>query len=268
MKSTATIHTINDAATHGLVMATDSSLPPEPVLDAVANAAYYRSDASDFPSGRHRDDGLIAFHRPGRESSGCEPMHSAAAATRAGIASQLIAAEARIVALEEALRKVSKLASHDPLTGACNRRGMNEVFGRESARAQRTCRPLALALVDLDDFKHVNDRYGHAVGDAALVFLTRAIGETLRPTDTCCRLGGEEFVVIMPDADHVAARQALLRLQTVLDEQPIADTSMTLAFSAGVVLSRRGESLEHVLGRADCAVYRAKADGKRRIVSG
>ncbi len=267
MKSTATIHTIKEAATPGIVMATDSSLPPESVLDEVANAAYYRSDVAEFPAGQRRDDGLIALHRPDNESIGCESVPSAAA-TRTGIASQLVAAEARIVALEAALRKVSKLASHDPLTGVCNRRGMNEVFSRESARAQRTCRPLALALVDLDDFKRVNDRYGHAVGDAALVFLTRAIGETLRPTDTCCRLGGEEFVVIMPDADHVAARQALLRLQAALDEKPIADTSLTLAFSAGVVLSRRGESLDHLLGRADCAVYRAKGEGKRRIVSG
>ena len=236
MKSTATMHTIKDAVSSGVVMATDSSFPAESGPDSVANADYYGPDLRGFFPG-------------------------------AGMASKLAAAEARIALLESALRKVNRLASHDPLTGAFNRRGMNEVFSREAARAQRTGLPLAVALVDLDDFKLVNDRYGHAVGDAALVYLTRAIGATLRPTDSCCRLGGEEFVVIMPGADQGAAQQALVRLQMVLDGRPIADTSLRLAFSAGVVLVRRGESLEQVLARADCAVYRAKAAGKRRVVS-
>jgi diguanylate cyclase (GGDEF)-like protein len=181
--------------------------------------------------------------------------------------SRLVAAEARIAELETALREVGEHASHDPLTGAMNRRGINEVFAREAARARRSGQPLALALIDLDDFKAINDRHGHAVGDAALIHLTQVLAATLRPTDLCCRWGGEEFVVLMPGADRAAAKRALARVQKAIVVQPMS-TPVTLAFSAGVVLSQNDESLEQMLLRADRAVYRAKSAGKRRIFSG
>jgi diguanylate cyclase len=186
------------------------------------------------------------------------------------VSAQLAAATARIAELESSLREARDVASHDPLTGAFNRRGMTDAFAREAARAQRTGQPLALALIDLDDFKRVNDQHGHAVGDAALVHLTRVIGETLRPTDLCGRLGGEEFVLMMPGSDHAAAQHALARLQAAIAAQPVpvAHTQVTLAFSAGLVLGQQSESLEHMLARADSAVYRAKAAGKRCVVCG
>jgi diguanylate cyclase len=184
------------------------------------------------------------------------------------VAGALASATARIAELESSLREACDVASHDPLTGAFNRRGMTEAFAREASRAQRSGEPLSLALIDLDDFKRVNDQHGHAVGDAALVHLTRVIGETLRPTDLCGRLGGEEFVLVMPGSDHAAAQQALTRLQAAMTAQPVAHTNVTLAFSAGLVLSQRSESLEDLLARADSAVYRAKAAGKRCVVCG
>ncbi len=187
---------------------------------------------------------------------------------RDGVAAELTAATARIAELEAALRDARDVASHDPLTGAFNRRGMTEAFAREAARAVRSGQPLALALIDLDDFKRVNDQHGHAVGDAALVHLTRVIGETLRPTDLCGRLGGEEFVLVMPGSDHEAAKGALARLQAAIAIQPVAHTQVTLAFSAGLVLGQQSESLEQMLARADRAVYRAKAAGKRCVVCG
>jgi diguanylate cyclase len=187
---------------------------------------------------------------------------------RDGVEWQLAAAEARIAELEAAVREAHGIASHDPLTGVYNRRGMNEAFVRETARARRTGQPLALALIDLDDFKRINDHHGHAVGDAALVHLTRIVAQTLRPTDLCCRLGGEEFVVVMPGADRAVADRVLARLQAAVAVQPVAETLVTLAFSAGVVLAETGESLEQTLMRADRAVYRAKAAGKGRIVNG
>ena len=184
------------------------------------------------------------------------------------VASRLAAAESRIAELESALHEADQYAVLDPLTGALNRRGMNDAFAREVARAGRTGQPLTLALIDLDDFKHVNDRHGHAVGDAALVHLTRMISETLRPTDLCGRWGGEEFVVVMPGADRLFAKRALTRVQTAVATQAIVSTSVTLAFSAGVVLGQGNESLEHMVVRADRALYRAKAAGKRRIFRG
>lgn len=186
---------------------------------------------------------------------------------RDGVARRLAEAEARIVELESALRKAGEIASHDPLTGALNRRGLNEAFARETARTTRTGLPLILVLVDLDDFKAVNDRHGHAVGDAALVHLMRVMVRTLRPTDVCCRLGGEEFVILMPACERAAAEKAMARLQAVLGARPVPGAPVTLAFSAGVVLARNGESLGQMLVRADQRVYRAKAAGKGRVVS-
>ena len=197
-----------------------------------------------------------ARHRPLRAES----------AQRHGLAAELLAAEARIAELESALRQANETGSHDPLTGAFNRRGMHEAFAREAARARRNGQPLAMALIDLDDFKAVNDRHGHAAGDAALVHLTRVIAETLRPTDLCCRLGGEEFVLVMPGSTRAAAKQALLRLAGALAARPVAGSGIALAFSAGVVLAKAAESIEQMLARADQAVYRAKAAGKGRVV--
>jgi diguanylate cyclase len=267
VKSTVIKRRISDKIAPGFVMTSDLSPSTDERLDYVATGACHRAEARGFGPDQALEDWLAVSHLPVMGPGVRHRLSRYESVTQDGIAAQLAAAEARIAELESALRKASEIASHDPLTGALNRRGMIEAFTREAARARRASQPLALALIDLDDFKHVNDRHGHAVGDAALVHLTRVIAETLRPTDICCRLGGEEFVVMMPDSDCVAAGRALARLQVAIAAQPVPDTSVTLAFSAGVVLGLSGESLEQMLARADRAVYRAKAAGKRRIVT-
>jgi diguanylate cyclase len=181
---------------------------------------------------------------------------------------RLAAAEARIAELESALHDAHENSIRDPLTGTFNRRGMNEMFSREAARAQRTGQPLTLALIDLDNFKSINDQHGHAVGDTALVHLTQVISKTLRPTDLCSRWGGNEFVVLMPGADCNFAKRILACVQATLAAEPVAMAPVNVAFSAGVVLSKKGESLEQMLVRADRAVYRAKAASKPRVFSG
>lgn len=171
---------------------------------------------------------------------------------------RLAAAEARIAALEAALHEARLAASHDPLTGVLNRRGLSEAFARETSRAQRNDQALTLALIDLDAFKQINDCHGHAAGDEALRHLTRLIAATLRPTDLCARLGGDEFVLLMPDTDLAAARAAIARLQQAAQQQPLASSRIVLRFSTGLA-SAAGKTLDAALMHADTAVYRAKS---------
>lgn len=172
---------------------------------------------------------------------------------------KLAAAEARIAALESALQEAKKAASHDILTGVLNRRGLVEAFARESARAQRSGNALTLVLIDLDDFKAINDTHGHAAGDQALQHLTRLIGSTLRPTDCCARLGGDEFVLLLANSTLPAAQIALERLHSATEASPLIATQSCLRFSTGMACAKPGESLESLLERADQGVYRAKA---------
>ena len=268
MKSAVLKRKITNRVAPSVVMEGNASDGGEDQFDYVATGACYRAAAFGSDFGLKADECVDTSHPAKMEPLGRHRVRRDAAVIHDGVVLQLFAAQARIAELEAALHEAGEAASHDPLTGAFNRRGLNEAFAREAARARRSNQPLALALIDLDDFKGVNDHYGHAVGDAALVHLTRTIAETLRPTDLCCRLGGDELVVLMPGTDHAAAERAMTRLQSAVTTQPVADTPVTLAFSAGVVLIQRGESLTQMLARADRAVYRAKAGGKRRIVSG
>lgn len=179
---------------------------------------------------------------------------------------ELLAAQARIAELEAALDEARALAMRDPLTGLLNRRGLDEAFARESERAGRSGAALTLALLDVDDFKRINDCHGHAAGDRALLLLARALEGSVRATDGLCRLGGEEFVLLLPDAGIVAAQALLARLRDALASEPVA-ADCILSFSAGIAAWSPGMSLSGLLAAADGAVYQAKAAGKRCTVT-
>ncbi|AVZ79587.1 GGDEF domain-containing protein [Zoogloeaceae bacteirum Par-f-2] len=176
-------------------------------------------------------------------------------------------AEARIAALQAELDEASRLVSHDPLTGALNRRGLEEMFDKEAARAARRQSSLCIALLDLDNFKKLNDTYGHQSGDDALVHLARVVRENLRPQDSVARYGGEEFILLYPDTELTEAATALTRLQRALTTTFfLADNKKVfITFSAGVTRWVPGEPLEHAVARADAAMYRAKQSGKNRV---
>ncbi|MFJ7566480.1 GGDEF domain-containing protein [Herminiimonas sp. NPDC097707] len=178
-------------------------------------------------------------------------------------------AEARIHNLEAKLEQMSELVREDQLTGSLNRRGLEDIFERELARAERRGTPLCIAMLDLDDFKKINDKYGHSAGDEALIHLVRVIKETLRSMDVIARFGGEEFLIVLPDTGMDEAVQTVTRLQRELTKQIFMHnhTRLLMTFSAGVALRNEQEDQKSMIERADKALYEAKRTGKNRVIS-
>ncbi len=179
------------------------------------------------------------------------------------------AAEAKISALQTELDQASRLIRHDQLTGTLNRRGLEEMFVKERARASRRGTPLCVALLDIDNFKRLNDTYGHHTGDEALRHLATTVRQHLRPQDSLARYGGEEFVILLPETDIEQGCQALVRLQRELTRALFmsGEDRLVITFSAGVTPWETGEALETSVTRADTAMYQAKQAGKNRVVS-
>jgi diguanylate cyclase len=179
-------------------------------------------------------------------------------------------AERRINELQSELDRASTLVRHDQLTGTLNRRGLEETFEVEFARSQRRKSPLCVALLDIDNFKKLNDSLGHDVGDAALIHLVTVIRETLRPNDTLARYGGEEFVILLPDTPLESAQTALVRLQRELTRRFFLNDNekILITFSAGLTNYRSDDTQATVTKRADEAMYAAKHAGKNRVVTG
>lgn len=178
-------------------------------------------------------------------------------------------AENRIHQLEAELEQMSELVREDQLTGSLNRRGLDDVFEREVARADRRKAALCIALLDLDDFKRLNDKHGHQAGDEALIHLVRVVKDTLRTMDVIGRFGGEEFMLVLPDTPLEAAMQTVTRVQRELTKRIFMyrHERVLVTFSAGVALRKDGEDQQGLLKRADDALYKAKHAGKNRVVA-
>jgi diguanylate cyclase len=177
--------------------------------------------------------------------------------------------ESRVRDLEAELRRLSEEVSTDALTQVANRRGLAQAFDAECARQARQgddAPPLAVGLIDIDNFKKLNDTLGHQAGDSALKALAGAVRERLRPADHLARFGGEEFVVLLPATPLAEAQQVLTRLQRALSASLFLHDGkeVFVTFSAGVTAWRRPEALEQALERADEALYEAKRTGKNR----
>lgn len=170
--------------------------------------------------------------------------------------------------LERELSDVSSLLREDPLTGVLNRRGLAESFAVETARSDRAALPFCAALLDVDNFKKLNDTYGHDAGDRALQHLADIIREAIRPTDVVARFGGEEFVVLMPQTDAEEAVQIMTRVQRQLTRGFFlnGNKKLLITFSAGVTRRALDEDQSTVLARADQALYEAKSTGKNRVI--
>lgn len=172
----------------------------------------------------------------------------------------------RVDELEGELRRLSNEVHTDQLTQVANRRGLIQAFGIEQAKAERESKRIALALLDIDNFKKLNDSLGHHAGDIALKSLAERTQASLRPGDMVARYGGEEFVLMLPDTPLDEAQAVLVRLQRSLSAALFnhEGKDVFVTFSAGVTLYRPGETLEAALDRADVALYEAKHTGKNR----
>ncbi|MDR4517965.1 MAG: diguanylate cyclase [Nitrosomonas sp.] len=170
--------------------------------------------------------------------------------------------------LETKLQEMSEKASEDHLTGALNRRGFDNAYQREISIAARNEKQLCFALLDIDNFKQLNDTYGHDVGDKVLVYLVEAVKKVVRLEDIVSRYGGEEFAILLPNTMIESAVEILERVRRhIVKEFFLHENKRILVtFSAGVTQYQPGDSQQNLYQRADKALYQAKRNGKNQIV--
>jgi len=162
-------------------------------------------------------------------------------------------------------REMARLARRDALTGVRNRRSMDDALKLAASTADRTGSHYAMAVLDLDHFKHINDNHGHATGDRILMELTELIESNTRQSDQLFRFGGEEFVILMPGVDREGLRAVLLSLRETLRTQ-LQGPDGTVTASFGAARLEPGEDWESWLKRADDALYQAKENGRDCVV--
>ncbi len=171
-------------------------------------------------------------------------------------------------AIENARRfkEARKLADLDALTGLHNRRYFHETLAREVSRAHRYGRRLALVVFDLDDFKAINDRIGHRAGDSVLAETAERVRDVVRSADVACRVGGDEFAVILPESAAGDADQLYHRLLGAVSSRPVGQAGR-LSVSAGIAELREEDDPTKFFERADEALYHAKEHGKAQVVA-
>jgi len=174
--------------------------------------------------------------------------------------------ERAVHALDNAFRyrEVRRLADLDALTGLRNRRFFHETLQRECTRAHRYGRTLALLVLDLDDFKSINERVGHLAGDAVLAETAARVRGVLRASDIACRVGGDEFAIVLPEAGSGQAAQLYGRVEQAVSAQPIGNIER-LTLSGGIAQLAESDDANTFFERADEALYRAKQAGKAQL---
>ncbi|MGY4508187.1 GGDEF domain-containing protein [Bradyrhizobium sp. USDA 3650] len=175
----------------------------------------------------------------------------------------------RSIELKAAYRRIEELAELDELTGSYNRRCIMRLLDDEIEKSRQTSTPCAIALIDLDWFKRINDAHGHPVGDEVLRTFAITIFANIRPADCFGRYGGEEFLLLLPGMDGDAASRMLDRLRGIVADLDWSAFSpgMRVTISAGVVTLRDNDTADTFLVRADSALYSAKAQGRNRIAT-
>ena len=226
----------------------DESREDGPIRAAIAVPLTSEGDRLGYLAGYSRK-GAAAFGKTGSEA--LEEL-----ALRAGPA----------IDNARRFREARQLADLDALTGLHNRRYFHETLAREVARAHRYSRSLALVVLDLDDFKAINDRIGHLAGDAVLAEAADRVRDVVRSADVACRVGGDEFAVILPESSITDADQLYKRLEQAVSAKPVGQAGR-LHLSAGATDLRPEDDAVSFFERADEALYRAKGAGKGTVVS-
>ena len=176
-----------------------------------------------------------------------------------------------IADLKNAEGMLVEMATRDSLTGLLNRRETLRRIGQEHSRAGRLSKPFSVIMIDIDHFKVINDTRGHAAGDDVLKTLSRKIREVVRDYDIVCRYGGEEFLVVTPEADGEISWEVAERLRCEMEEMSFTvgdDSAIRFTISAGVAQWKKGESVEQLIARADTALYEAKNAGRNQVHTG
>jgi diguanylate cyclase (GGDEF)-like protein len=174
-----------------------------------------------------------------------------------------------LMCTERSQAELERAAHLDYLTGICNRRAIEDLARRAIAAARRHGMPMAMMIVDIDHFKRINDAFGHECGDLALVESVRRLRDSLRAEDLVGRLGGEEFVAVMPNTDGVAALAAAERVRAAFADSPmhIGEHELQVTVTAGVaVLTAEDAQFSHLLRRADRAMYAGKNAGRNQVM--
>jgi diguanylate cyclase (GGDEF)-like protein len=197
------------------------------------------------------------------DPGGNDELSSLAGAVNAMLAG-IQKAKVELLQAQESLRFH---AEHDSLTGVLNRRAIRDVLRRELARCRRENQTLGVILADVDHFKKINDRYGHAAGDAVLVGVVQRISSTLRKYDTVGRYGGEEFLIIAPGCDLELAERLAERIRAAVEEEPVdlGNENAPITLSLGVTLGTDTSDPEFLVTMADTAMYQAKRNGRNRL---
>lgn len=167
---------------------------------------------------------------------------------------------------KERLDLLERWATTDPLTGLLNRRFFFELAERETERSLRHNNAISYIMLDIDFFKKVNDEYGHIAGDQTLINLSQLIKRQLRKIDFCCRFGGEEFVICLPDTELEQGREVAERLRLAVEKMPLNCDNKTfnICVSLGIACNKKNEQPEQTISRADTALYKAKEAGRNQ----
>jgi len=186
-----------------------------------------------------------------------------------GLLATLVVTWLCAVLVRRSHRHLETLAATDVLTGVLSRLAFDVVFAQTRQRARRNAKPVSLAFFDIDLFKTINDRFGHAVGDAALIAVVERLRGEVRSGDALCRWGGEEFLLLLEDCDLSQGREVAEKARMALMAAPLdlpGEVHLEVTVSVGVAELKTGEDADDLIARADAALYAAKAAGRNRVV--